>query len=292
MKTKIAIRTEARGWFLPLAIMLTGLLGSSCTQLRQSVQTGVSVKGNPGSLSTNAAVQPFRFEPSTNGIKVPVVFVTDTNAVGGQMVVPIRFDMGTNPLIIPVVATNSNAHAKAAPDGCGTLFDWLIGDKSLWFWGMISALAATLGLTAIYQQIKLQRVANMLASFGSFGARWKSDEMVASRKAVCSWYLKKSEGTNASLEDVASFFEEIDLFINRKVFDISLVWEIYGAYVENYWPIFEPVVENLRKNDRSAYTAFENLHGKCVAYSATKGLSIAHKTKEELEKFANAESDD
>jgi hypothetical protein len=175
---------------------------------------------------------------------------------------------------------------------CELVFRNIIGQESQWFWGAVAAIAVAWTLGLIYQQVKLQRLGNMLTSLGEFNGRWRSAETVKSRKEICNCFLKREPCKTAALEDVAGFFEEIGVYLEREVFDCPLVWDIYGSYVENYWLILKPAILDLRGIDPTAYTSFEKLYDRCAAHSVKNGTVESGLTADDLKEFAKSEAKD
>lgn len=116
--------------------------------------------------------------------------------------------------------------------------------------------------------------------------------MVIARHDICNGLLKSTSCKCASSEEVCGFFEEIGLYMKREVFDLYLVWEIYGDYVLNYWLICKPAILELRKTHRTAYASFENLYDQCVAHSARTEPEAIKVAMEDLKMFAEAEVQD
>jgi hypothetical protein len=154
---------------------------------------------------------------------------------------------------------------------------------------MAQFLAILISLAFIYRQIRLQRMGNSLTTLAQFETRWTSEEMVQARKTVCTTFRDNERIGVQSAERIASFFEEIGLYVQKKVFDLDLVWELYSTYIEHYWPILEPRMSELRRNDPTVYTNFHMLHKKVKKFSAKRGAPSDSFSREQLLKFAEEE---
>ena len=167
----------------------------------------------------------------------------------------------------------------------------VIGNDSQWFWAMAQFFAVAITLGFIWRQIHLQRMGNTLSSLAQFETRWTSPEMFAARKAICTAFRDETPYSVQSSERVACFFEEIGLYVSKKVFELDIVWELYSTYIEHYWPILQPRVLDLQKGDPTVYTSFQRLHTEIQKRSKKQGAPSNTFTRDQLLEFAAEELD-
>lgn len=166
-------------------------------------------------------------------------------------------------------------------------------EKASWFWSMAQFFAIALSLIFIYRQVRAQRQANLLQTLDSLDNRWNSAEMLASRKKVCENYLSDRLRIKREQGDVIGFFEDMGVYLERKVFDAESLWDKYSYYVEYYWAMYQPHIMEFRAETRDPtwYEKFEKLKDRMEKVSKKKGLSTVGKTQEEISKFINSEKD-
>ena len=175
------------------------------------------------------------------------------------------------------------------------MWNWMatniVGFGSQWFWAMASFFAIAISLNLIYRQISLQRQANLLHTLSEMQKRWNSGEMLQSRKQACNGYLADKLRINAEQGDILGFFEDIGVYLERKVFDSEAIWDNYSYYIEYYWPMYQPHINEFRAEtkDNTWYEKFQTLHEEMQAFSLKKGVAINPKSKEEIRKFIRGE---
>jgi hypothetical protein len=167
----------------------------------------------------------------------------------------------------------------------------VIGLESEWFWAMASFLAIAISLGLIYRQISLQRQANLLHVLGEMDKRWNSKEMLKARRQACEYFLSNELKINSAQGDVLGFFEDIGVYLERKVFDTEAVWDKYSYYIDYYWAMYQSHIKEFRTetNDNTWYEKFQRLHEKIERFSQKKGVSVSQKSKEDIEKFIRGE---
>ncbi|CAG0986044.1 hypothetical protein MTYP_02020 [Methylophilaceae bacterium] len=175
------------------------------------------------------------------------------------------------------------------------MWNWMatnvVGPDSQWFWAMASFFAVAISLSLIYRQISLQRQANLLHTLGEMDKRWNSKEMVQARKQACNSYLADKLRINADQGDVLGFFEDVGVYLERKVFDSEAVWDKYSYYIEHYWAMYQPHINEFRAEtkDNTWYEKFQVLHKEMQAYGSKKGVVINPKSQEEIRRFIRGE---
>jgi hypothetical protein len=115
--------------------------------------------------------------------------------------------------------------------------------------------------------------------------------MLKARKAICAAYREGKKCNVQSSEAVASFFEEIGLYVTKKVFEPDIVWDLYSSYIEHYWPMLKSRIEELRRDDPTPYTHFEVLHTKMHKQSVNRRAPSTTPTHEQLLEFTAEELD-
>lgn len=167
----------------------------------------------------------------------------------------------------------------------------LHGNDSQWFWAMAQFVAVLITLMFICRQIRLQRMGNSLTTLAQFASRWSSQEMLEARTAVCRATCDNAPYSSQAAERISSFFEEIGLYVREDVFDLTIVWELYGAYVEHYWPLLRPRIADIQDRDATAYANFEGLHKQIKKLSKKRGAPSEPFSEEQLIEFAREELD-
>ncbi|HLD08965.1 MAG TPA: hypothetical protein VJB68_02825, partial [Methylophilaceae bacterium] len=133
------------------------------------------------------------------------------------------------------------------------ILDNVFGPNSAWFWTMAQGIAVTATLILIYRQLVAQRFSNILGSVASLDGRWKTVEMYKARKALCAKHGGKDLSISRQDGLVLDFFEEMGLYLKKGVFTPDILWELYSYYIEHYWRIAEPLVNEYRlsTNDKT-----------------------------------------
>lgn len=167
----------------------------------------------------------------------------------------------------------------------------VIGPGSQWFWAMVSFFAVAIGLGLIYHQIRLQRQANFLHTLGEMDKRWNSKELLSARKQACSNYLSDQPRIKAEEGQILSFFEDVGVYLERKVFDDEAVWDNYSYYIEHYWAMYLPHINEFRAEtkDNTLYEKFQSLNQAMHDFSSKKGVATNPKSQDEINKFIRGE---
>lgn len=140
--------------------------------------------------------------------------------------------------------------------------DPYFGKESGWFWEMLQFLAVSISLAFIGYQLKVQVTSNMLMALFEFSKKWRSRRLLNARKAVCESYLKNKTAGD-QWKTVANFFEELGLLVKKNVIDSDVIWEEYSFEIEHYWPILQPKINSLRRDqglDDTYFDSFEELY--------------------------------
>lgn len=158
------------------------------------------------------------------------------------------------------------------------------------FWAMRQFFAVLFSLLLIFWQIRLHRISNMLSMISAMDSRWNSKELLDCRKKICERYSLGNLAINQSESDVLGFFEDLGIFLEKRVFDESVVWDKYSYYVEHYWPMYEKHVQEYRtqEEDPTWFEKFEYLAVRLAARSRRRKLGT-QKTSKEIDKFISGE---
>jgi len=168
----------------------------------------------------------------------------------------------------------------------------VLGPQSEWLWVMCQFFAIAISLSLIYRQMRIQHRANMLHTLSALDQRWNSQDMLAHRKDVCG----KCEGDQLWISKqggiVLGFFEDIGVYLERRVLDRDAVWDKYSYYVEYYWGMYEPHIKEFRVHisDPTVYEKFEMLFKAMTEFSKKKGIAVAGKTRDEIQRFCRGET--
>jgi len=174
------------------------------------------------------------------------------------------------------------------------MIEHFFGEKSQWFWSMAQFAAVVISLIFIYRQIKVHRQRNMLQAMASFDQKWGSNDFLAYRIATCERYdlgilkISRTEG------EVLGFFEDLGIYLRRKVFDEKLVWDKYSYYVEHYWLMYEKHISEYRarENDSSWYDQFEYLNDEMKRHATKMKIKYEARTKEDIKLFIKGEKEE
>jgi hypothetical protein len=171
-----------------------------------------------------------------------------------------------------------------------TFLQGIFGPGSEWFWGMAQFLVIAVTLFFINSQIKLQRLANALSSLFALREQWKSDKMRYARKVICGNQDPSLKAIGANEGAVLGFFEEIGVYLYSGVFDKRIIWDLYSYWIEHYWLILNPYIQEYRKNesDETLFERFESLY-KCMSSISQRRGSQVRKSDEQLRKFRKGE---
>jgi len=171
---------------------------------------------------------------------------------------------------------------------------YIVGPQSQWFWAMASFFAIAISLSLIYRQIRLQRQANLLHTLGEMNKRWNSIEMLEARKHACNNYREDKLRIRAEQGLILDFFEDVGVYLERKVFDVEVVWNKYSYYIEHYWPMYQPHINKFRTEtkDNTWYEKFQALNKEMTKFSSKKGTTVNSKSQDEIEKFIRGETEE
>jgi hypothetical protein len=154
---------------------------------------------------------------------------------------------------------------------------------------MVQAIGIIVTLFCIWKQLKLQSVTNMLSALSEFSKEWWSPEFKAARQEVCKSFREDKRPGSQAAEKICGFFETLGLHQQRKIVDTALLWDLYSYYVEHYWPMLMPVVMEMRQEDKTIFTAFEQFHDDMKMHSIKRDAPRDPKTTEVLKGFAKDE---
>lgn len=156
---------------------------------------------------------------------------------------------------------------------------------------MLQFLAVISGFYFLFKQINLLREKNMLDTLLNIDALWKSNTLCKNRKMACEKYLENTKNINLEESVVLGFFEDIGLYVKRKVFGLDVVWEKYSYYIDHYWDMYEPHIQAYREgtSDDTWFHSFEYLKSKMDQFSQQRGIIVTKKTIEEINKFRGEE---
>jgi hypothetical protein len=159
------------------------------------------------------------------------------------------------------------------------------------FWIMVQAIGILTTLLLIFRQIQLQRLGNSIISLAEIERIWKERDMINARKIICKNFQDNKELEACAAERIASFFEKLGLYHERKIFDSKIIWELYSHYVENYWGILKKEITLMRINidDQTIYTHFEKFFNDMAKISKRRNAPDSRKTKEQLLEFSEQE---
>lgn len=169
----------------------------------------------------------------------------------------------------------------------------VIGPNSAWFWTMAQGIAVTLTLILIYRQLVAQRFANILSSVSSLNQNWNTEEMHKARKALCVKHDSKNRSISQQDGLVLDFFEQMGLYLRKGVFTPDILWELYSYYIEHYWCLVEPLINEFRlsTNDKTWYSNFDYLYEAMRVQSKKRCIICDGKTQEQIALFIKGENE-
>ena len=117
--------------------------------------------------------------------------------------------------------------------------------------------------------------------------------MLTARKQACNSFLSDKLRINSAQGDVLGFFEDIGVYLERKVFDTEAVWDKYSYYIENYWAMYQGHINEFRAEtkDNTWYEKFQRLHKDMRSFSKKKGVSVSPKSQDDIGRFIRGELD-
>jgi hypothetical protein len=170
-------------------------------------------------------------------------------------------------------------------------FVHIASNNGAWFWYMVQAIGITVTMVLIYRQVRRQTDANALAAVHALENRWHSDTMLRARQAACTDFRHEATNIDRDIGEVLGFFEDVALYVDRNVIDVSMVWEIYSYWLIPYWTMFQPRVAAFRtaRNDPTWYDKFEALSKKLAAHAKMMKAPVELPSGADLEKFISGE---
>jgi hypothetical protein len=104
----------------------------------------------------------------------------------------------------------------------------------------------------------------MLSTLISLRQRWESVEMARLRAMVCAAYIAKQgvREFRPQEERVATFFDDIGVYLKHGTFSAVVVWDQYSYYVEHYWLVMAPLIKDFREStkDDTWFESFEAVY--------------------------------
>ncbi len=166
----------------------------------------------------------------------------------------------------------------------------VFGTGSEWFWAMAQFVVVAVTLFFAAYQINLQRLSNAFSSIFALREQWKSKEMCYCRKVICENQNQHSFSIGANEGTVLGFFEEIGVYLESGVFGERIIWDLYSYWIEHYWLIFEPSIQEYRRNtsDSTYFERFESLYKRMSKINTGLGLQV-EKSDEGLQRFRQGE---
>ncbi len=133
--------------------------------------------------------------------------------------------------------------------------------------GIVAAIGVVVGVTLAYLEVRTlvkQRQTDLLMGIQSvriskeFCEAW---EKVINRKPMGYTDYQEKHGF-VEANQMASFYEGVGVLLHRKLVDVGLVEELFGADARRMWSLFKPIIEEARKrtNAPDTYAAFEYLY--------------------------------
>jgi len=165
---------------------------------------------------------------------------------------------------------------------------------SSWFWTAAQAFVILVTLLYIARQVKLQKLASMIVSLESLDGKWHSPESIMARKEFCKKCLEDDISDLTRVDEmVLSFFEQLGLYLEHKIYDLDIVWHKYSQSIEYYYWASKPFISKIRQEtgDDSCYDHFDSIYKKIIKHSKSKSvpLSVSGEMKKDIVRFCELE---
>lgn len=163
----------------------------------------------------------------------------------------------------------------------------LIGTGSEWFWAMLQFVIVTLTLWLIYRQIRVQTSSHVISSLQSIRDRWNQPVLLKARMAACQSCLDDANNFDVHDQEVASFFEELGMYVSSKLLPDKVIWDTYSWPVECYWRLYQGGIKEMRNEfrDPTIFIEFENLGIRMRKLNSKYGAPAFSLTDKEMRRF-------
>jgi hypothetical protein len=164
------------------------------------------------------------------------------------------------------------------------------GKDSDWFWAFCQFVVIAVTLFLIYLQFRTQTASHIVQTVLDIDERWNSEHMRSIRYEVCSQWKKGNKEFDGACEVIAEFMEDLGTFMKIKAIPADVMWEVQSWNIEHYWLMFQPGIEQMRKDVKepdTLYSGFESLYDKMIAIGEQK--SDPRKKPEDIDEFVKLE---
>lgn len=168
-----------------------------------------------------------------------------------------------------------------------------------WFWTLVLSIviffqfiAILIALIYVGNQVKRQKLANMISSFESVNKRWECTEMVKARKEFCDKCYLGAKQMSRTEEMVIGFFDDFGLYLEYGIFDLKIIWHKYSRSIEYYWAASRPMIRYMRKIEgESFYHHFDYLYNQIVQFSQSLSPPkyVSDKSPTQIQQFCAEE---
>jgi hypothetical protein len=171
--------------------------------------------------------------------------------------------------------------------------NWGAGSEWLWAFWQFVVVALTLIFIAVQvwlqrRQTRIQAMSHVVQSICTIQERWHSEAMQHVRSEVCNQWKKGKREFDGACEDIASFFEELGIFVKIGAIPKETMWDVQSWSIEYYWGMFEKGIVEVRKDyGEDVYCEFEKLFQEMRKISDKKGLPDVD--AKSLDKFVETE---
>lgn len=159
------------------------------------------------------------------------------------------------------------------------LTDWLTAISAV-----VTALTALGAVCYAHFQLSNSRSEARIQHLLTFCHAYLSEPMTEYRVAAAEKYLA-GETDSSEMYEVANFFEQIGLLVDRGYLDEKDAWEMFGYAVV---PLFESCsgwISELKQKDRNAYTHLGTLYARLVKTERKNGGHEFNLSKSALDKY-------
>ena len=129
-------------------------------------------------------------------------------------------------------------------------------------------------LCSLRNQVFLQNNSHTVDLMRSLNERWNSRIMLYSRISICKAVKRGADPfEDGSADFVATFYEELGLFLQKKISNQEILWELFSDDIVHYWQVMENyIISNRQELGPALYTHFQSLNRKMLQIEEAKNM--------------------
>ncbi len=160
------------------------------------------------------------------------------------------------------------------------------------FGGLVAAIVgAVIAFRVGIGQINATRAVNAVDHTLRLAATWNNDDYLKKRSSLAR-HLMKDSTDMSSIEawQVATFFESVGRLLKLGALNQELVWAEFSYWSLNYYPLFEPSINEARERNPVLWTCFEYLYNEVAQRELEQGGTDAEVGSNRLQDFLEGEA--